>query len=318
MKNIFILFLVVAFVSCENDNNIEAEIAAIDIDFVVERFDTAFAATDSSNLGQLKTAYPFMFSKRYNDAFWLIKMKDTIQQELVYETQLVFPDFKTPKAEIKALFQHLKYYKPSFKTPRVVTTTSSVDYRNKVIVTDTIALISIDTYLGSDHKFYQGIQHYIREDFEKAQIVVDLAGAYAEKEVIQETNTFLDDMIYFGKQLYFKDVMIPFKSDAEKIAYTPEQYDWAIANESQIWSYFVEREMLFSRDPKLTNRFIATAPFSKFQLTEIDNESPGRIGQYIGWQIVKAYMDKNPVSMTEMMRTSAEELFNKSNFKPRK
>ncbi len=318
MKNILLLFILCVFMSCNNDGKIEDEIAAVDIDFTVERFDRAFAEADSSNLHQLKKAYPFMFSARFDDAFWLEKIEDSIQKELVLETNKVFEDFKTPRAEIKSLFQHLKYYEPTFKTPRVITTTSSVDYRNKVIVTDTIVLISIDTYLGAEHKFYQGIQKYIREDFEQKQIVVDLASAYGKKAVFQENKTFLDEMIYFGKQLYFKDIMIPFKSDAEKIAYTQNELEWSMANESQIWSYFVEREMLFSTDPKLSNRFIANAPFSKFQLTEIDNESPGRIGQYIGWQIVKAYMDKNPVSMLEMMTTPAEELFNKSNYKPRK
>ena len=181
IKKIVLLFTVLILVSCGDENKVENDIAAIDVDFVVERFDIAFANSNSSDLPKLKAAYPFMFSKRYDDAFWLQKINDTIQQELAYETQEVFKDFKTPKEEIVKLFQHLKYYNPNFEIPRVITTTSSVDYRNKVIVTDTIALISIDTYLGNDHKFYEGIQKYIRENFTKDQIVVDLANAYAEE-----------------------------------------------------------------------------------------------------------------------------------------
>ena len=125
-------------------------------------------------------------------------------------------------------------------------------------------------------------------------------------------------MIFYGKQLYFKDVVIPFKTEAERISYTQEQLDWARANESYIWRYFVERELLFSTDSKLPSRFINPAPFTKFYLEEIDSESPSRLGQYTGWQIVKSYMENNDISLRDMLQTSSEEIFNKSKFKPKK
>ena len=112
--------------------------------------------------------------------------------------------------------------------------------------------------------------------------------------------------------------MIPFKTDAEKISYTEVELEWAKANESYIWRYFIERELLFSTDYKLPSRFIINAPFSKFYLEEIDNESPGKVGQYIGWQIVRAYMKNNDVSFQDMMQKPAEEIYNNSNFKPKK
>jgi uncharacterized protein YjaZ len=59
------------------------------------------------------------------------------------------------------------------------------------------------------------------------------------------------------------------------------------------------------------------APFSKFYL-EIDNESPGRVGQWIGWQIVRSFMENNKVSMQEMIKMDAKELFEKSKYKPKK
>ena len=260
-----------------------------------------------------------MFSEKYTDSFWIARMQDTLQIKLFKEVAKDFPDFKEEQQDIESLFQHIKYYFPEFKPPRVITTTSFVDYRNRVIVTDTIALISIDNYLGSDHEFYQGIQKYIRADFNPEHIVVDLANEYAKKYIYQKQNTtLLDEMIYFGKQLYFKDKVIPFKTEAERIGYTEEQLDWARANESYIWRYFVEHELLYSTDSKLPSRFINPAPFSKFYLEDIDSESPGRLGQYIGWQIVRAYMENNEVSLKDMLTKSPEEIFNNSKFKPRK
>jgi len=82
--------------------------------------------------------------------------------------------------------------------------------------------------------------------------------------------------------------------------------------------YFIEYELLYKTQSSYLLRFIEPAPFSKFYL-EIDNESPGKIGQWLGWQIVRAYArkhsDKTP---QEILATPAQELFAKANYKPAK
>tara|TARA_R110002012_G_scaffold321809_1_gene551548 strand:- start:50589 stop:51554 length:966 start_codon:yes stop_codon:yes gene_type:complete len=318
MKYVVSLLLVFCLFSCEDQSQVENDIEKIDIDFVVERFDKAFGSATPEDLPKLKNAYPFMFPEQYPDEFWEARMQDTLQKQLMTESSRVFEDFRTEKDDITGLFQHLSYYFPEFSVPRVITTTSSVDYRNKVIITDTIVLISIDTYLGKDHEFYGGIQNYLKTNFERNQIVVDLAAAYAEKYSYQMARkTLLDEMIYYGKQLYFKDLMIPFVSDAEKIGYTKAQLEWAEENEWFIWNHFIGEELLYDTNAKLPSRFINPAPFSKFYLEQVDNESPGRIGQYIGWQIVKSYMSKNTVTIKNMLTAEPTEIFNSSNYKPK-
>ncbi len=320
MKNtLLILMIFIAVFSCKKSNQLESDIAKINADVKIERFDMLFAKTTANNLPDLKQAYPFMFSEKYEDSFWIDKIADTLQQQLFDEVRKTFQNFDTIETDIEALFNHLKYYFSEFNPPRVITVTNDVDYRYKVIVTDTISLIALDNYLGSDHEFYGNIPKYICQNLKSEQVVVDLATEYATKYIHQPSKkTLLDEMIYFGKQLYFKDVMIPFKTEAERIGYSQEQLDWAMANESYIWRFFVERELLFSTDSKLPSRFINPAPFSKFYLEQIDSESPGRLGQYIGWQIVKAYMDQNDVSLKQMLMASTEDIFNNSKFKPRK
>src|SRR5690606_32260143 len=275
-------------VSCKNENQVEEAISKIDIQAHIERFDQAFATATATDLPKLKAQYPFMLSERYQDSFWVAKMQDTLMHQLGEQVEAKIPNIKDVEDEITQLFQHLKYYFPEFTAPRVVTYISYVDYRNKTVVTDSVSIIAIDNYLGSEHEFYEGVSKYIRAEFNPEQIVVDLAGNYAQQYILVPSNrTLLDEMVYYGKQLYFKDVMIPFKTDAQKIAYSQEQLDWAKANEFEIWQYFIDRELLYSTDSKLPGRFINPAPFSKFQFEEIDSESPGRIEQYIGWQIVK-------------------------------
>lgn len=319
MKNIgYLLVLLLVFNACKESDQIEKKISKVEIGFEVERFDLEFAKAEPEDLPMLKADYPFLFSERIPDSVWVERINDSLQRELSLEVEKTFANFDDVHDDIESLFQHLKYYDKTFKVPRVITVTSDVDYRNKTIVTDTIVLISLDTYLGADHHFYEGIQRFLTSNMKRSHIVSDLAANYSEAYIFQnKPKTLLDDMIYFGKQLYFKDKMIPFKSDAEKIGYSQEQLDWAEANESEIWRYFIERELLFSTDNSLAGRFIADAPFSKFYL-ELDSESPDKIGQYLGWQIVRSYMKNNDVPYMEMLQKDAEEIFNKSKFKPRK
>ena len=315
LSTIVIIYLTL---SCQNESKLENEIAKIDIKVNVERFDRLFAQITPTGLPKLKDDYPFMFSKNYNDSLWIARISDTLQQQLNAEVDKAFSDSSLIEGEIESLFQHLKYYYKTFRTPRIITVTSDVDYRNKTIVTDSIVLIALDTYLGADHDFYGGLSKYLRQNFESSQIVSDLATQYAEQHIFQtRRKTLLDEMIYFGKTLYFKDIMIPFKEDEEKIGYTKEQLEWAIANESNIWRFFVEKESLFDSSPKLVERFINPAPFSKFNL-ELDSESPGRLGQYMGWQIVRAYMKNNDATLQQLLEADAEDIFNNSRFKPRK
>ncbi|MDN3493828.1 gliding motility lipoprotein GldB [Winogradskyella bathintestinalis] len=315
--NIIILFILV-LLSCDDDSKIEKEIAKIETDFTVERFDKAFFEALPENLLELKSAYPFFFSKHIPDSIVINRMEDSLQNKLLNEVQQTFPDFKTSKEELEGLFKHLKYYDKTFKAPRVITLTNDVAYRDKIIVNDSLVLIALDNYLGAKHEFYQNIPMFIAANLNKNQIVSDVANGYAKKFIFQtHRKTLLDEMIYFGKLLYFKDIMIPFKTDAEKIGYSDVQIKWAEANESQIWSYFIEKELLYSTDPKLPNRFIADAPFSKFYL-ELDNQSPGRLGQYMGWQIVRSYAEKTNEDLLTIMQTEPQDIFNKAKFKPKK
>ncbi|MBO6879169.1 gliding motility lipoprotein GldB [Winogradskyella sp.] len=318
-SRIYILLMFgLILLSCGEDSKLEGEIEKIEVDFVVERFDKAYENATANDLPKLKQAYPFLFSKHVPDSVWIKRINDTLQGMLLNEVNKAYPDFTDEKEDLRSLFKHLKYYDKTFSTPRVVTLTNDVDYRNKTIVTDSLVLIALDNFLGENHEFYQNIPRYLAANMQSDQIVPEVAEGYAKKYTFQtDRKTLLDEMIYFGKLLYFKDVMIPFVSDAEKIGYTEQQLKWAEANESSIWSHFIENEMLYSTDSKLPSRFIADAPFSKFYL-ELDNESPGRLGQYIGWQIVRAYAENTGEDIMLVLQKEPEEIFIKSKFKPKK
>ncbi|MCM5661486.1 gliding motility lipoprotein GldB [Galbibacter mesophilus] len=317
-KFLCFLFVILIVYACATESQLEKEIGNIPVEIEIKRFDKEFSEASPSDLPKLKREYPYLFPEQFPDSVWVAKMNDTLQIELFDEISKQYPDFESDTSEIRSLFQHIKYYFENFEAPKVVTVISDVDYKNRVIYADTLLLLGLDNYLGKEHRFYGGIQQYIKNDFEKEQIEVDIAKTIATSKIRSPRNrTFLAQMVYYGKLYYITQLFIPFRESNQIIGYTEEEYNWAKANENYIWRYFIERELLFSTDRKLSERFIDPAPFSKFYL-ELDNESPGRLGRFIGWEIVRSYMENNEVSLQQMLNTSAEEIFNNSKYKPEK
>jgi len=180
-----------------------------------------------------------------------------------------------------------------------------------------LLFISLDNYLGKDHKFYQGFKDYISDLQVQSQILPDIAGAYANKLVMYpNSRNFLSQVIYNGKLLYFKEKMLPLVEAHHLIGYSKEEYEWAQQQELMVWQYFIQRELLYSSDADLRRRFIDNGPFTKFYL-EIDNQTPPRLGQYMGWQIVKAYAEKHPEkAIDEILAMDYQQIFDNSKYKP--
>lgn len=316
-KNLFFVVFCLFFLSCKKKNKIENTVEKIPLEVKVERFDKIFFETPPKDLGKVKKEFPFFFPAGNDNSIWLNKMQDPIWRELYTEVQKKYANFEPVKVELESLFKHIKYYFPQTKTPKVITIISEMDYNNKTIYADSLVIISLELYLGKNHKFYQ-FPNYIKQNFEQRQIMPDVVSSFSTRKITPVTDKkMLSQMIYFGKQLYLKDLLLPNYSDAEKMGYTTEQIKWCEENESYMWRYFIEKEMLYSDDQKLIPRFINPAPFSKFYL-EIDNESPGQVGAWIGWQMVRSYMKNNEVSIADLLKTDAKEIFMKSKYKPKK
>ena len=318
MKRLLSLFtLLVVLSSCDKKNKIEKEVEEIPVTINVERFDKIFYESPVENLQNVKQKYPYFFPAQTPDSVWVNKIKNPLNRELYSEVQKKYSNFEKVNSDLESLFQHIKFYFPETKTPKVITLISEMDYQNKAIYADSLVLISLDLYLGKNHKFYE-FPEYLKQNFEQNQIMPDIVSSFSLRKIPFENNrNLLSQMIYAGKQLYLKDLLLPGTSDAEKIGYTPKQISWCQENESYMWRYFIQEQLLYSTDLKLASRFINTAPFSKFYL-EIDNESPGRVGTWIGWQIVRSYMNNNDLNLQQLLQMDPIEIFQKSKYKPKK
>ena len=319
MKKFLVLFtLMFAIVSCEKKSKVEKAVEEIPVEVKVVRFDKAFFESKPEELASLKAEYPFFFPDGNDDKVWIEKMKNKDWQALYSEVQKKYGNFSKQTTEIEDLFKHIKYYFPTVITPTIYTVIGEMDYNNKAIYANDKLIIALELYLGKGHEFYT-FPEYIEQNFEERQMMPDVVSSFAMRTIpVPNEKSLLSEMIYYGKELYLKDILLPNYTDAERIGYLPEQVTWCEENESYIWRFFVDENLLYSSDSKLANRFINLAPFSKFYL-EIDNESPGRIGQWIGWQIVRSYMENNPkTTVADLFKMDARELFEKSKYKPKK
>lgn len=318
MNRLLILAIVLFLsVSCKKEIAKKVDVSNIKVTVSVNRFEQKFYEANETTLSALKNEFPYLFPVQ-NDSIWLNKMKDKEERELYNKSQEVFGDFENEKALIEDLFKHVKYYHPNFEAPKIITLITNLDYQNKIVYADSLLFVSLDMYLGKDSEVYQDFPLYLSQNFDKSQLVVDMASAISDRYFkAAKSRQFLDMVIGAGKKMYMVDSYLPSVSDHKKIGYSETEYAWAMANEAQIWKYFIENKVLYSTDSKLVERFMAVAPFSKFYI-DIDKDSPGRIGVWLGWQIVRAYMDNNEVTFQQLLQTDAEEIFKKSKYKPKK
>ena len=311
--SVFFLF----FNACQDEFTNESDVESISVSISFDRFDLNFYDQPSEIIPELKKKYPFLFPKQFSDSVWINRQKDSLQLLLQSEVNKTFKNIELFERDVNHLFKHIKYLFPFAKIPRVITLTNNVDYQIKTVYSDSLLLISLDTFLGSENHLYDGIPSYIRKELDPKYITVQIAdkfGAFIIPPV--EDRTFLARMIYEGKKLYLHDLLLPHVPVEDRIVYTKEEFNWALENEKYVWQYFIEKQVLYQTQLEWVQRFIEPAPFSKFYL-QLDNETPGRIGSWLGWQIVNSYMTQFPETpLDELLKISSQKLFNLSKYKP--
>lgn len=312
-----ILAFLLFFNACQDEFTNESDVESISVSISFDRFDLKFYDQPSKVIPELKKKYPFLFPKQFSDSVWINRQKDSLQLLLQSEVNKTFKNIELFERDVNHLFKHIKYLFPFAKIPRVITLTNNVDYQIKTVYSDSLLLISLDTFLGSENHLYEGIPSYIRKELDPKYITVQIAdkfGAFIIPPV--EDRTFLARMIYEGKKLYLHDLLLPHVPVEDRIVYTKEEFNWALENEKYVWQYFIEKQVLYQTQLEWVQRFIEPAPFSKFYL-QLDNETPGRIGSWLGWQIVNSYMTQFPETpVDELLKISSQKLFNLSKYKP--
>ena len=124
----------------------------------------------------------------------------------------------------------------------------------------------------------------------------------------------VEQMIEKGKQWWLLDKLMPATADSLKTGYTQKQLKWCKENEGLIWNYFVTNENLETIEPDVIQNYIGESPTTQ----GMPQSSPGNIGQWMGWQIVKKFAAENSsLNPTEIMNTPARKILTEAKYKPK-
>lgn len=338
MKNIFFkvisLFILLVLFSCES-NRWEVDTEKITINQSINRFEQdLFALREdgitAEEVADLAEKYPefyplfvegIMGFGRVGDSKTLEILNEFVKNEdiqtLFQDVEKSFPKEGLEKkwAQLHDGFKRFHYYFPNRVIPRINTMVSAFSYA--AAADDSLLAIGLDTYLGADYPVYPqvGIPKYKFKNFSKEYIVSDALNAWLLTEFETEGGqNLLEQMVFKGKVAYLTKALLPKVKLEYVFNYDSEDLEWCNKNESGIWFHFVDMELLFATESHQIRKYMGDAPF----VAGFPEGSPGRVGNWVGYKIVEAYMDNNEeVGLKELMDiTDANKILRESNYKP--
>lgn len=331
--NFLALVLVLMFQSCKNKNPevtmpSQPEVKVTETKIVIKRYEKALFGLDKRHLRQgmasLYPDYSYFLGNQWQDTMNILRIYNFLNDPNIREiydlTIKKYPDVTFLENDLTDAFDRFRKSYPEKAVPKVFTYVSGLDIDNPVYYSDTAMAIGLDIFLGSDAIVYPkaGIPKYKTSLLVPEHILPQCMLAVSDNlvRVDDRNNTLLDQMVLAGKALYFLDVTLPDVKDEYKIGYSVKQLEWTRKNESRIWAFIIEHQMLFSSDPQGVTKMMTDAPFT----SGFAAESPGRLGAYMGWQIVRAYMSEaDNITLRQLMEdTDAQHILKVSQFKPGK
>ena len=322
-KIISFIVLIIVLISCKNDScddypsteDVNVELISYQKEY--KKITSKEGILSFLNENQtLKNG--FFLAQQYPDSIivdYLYNVAYSGGIDTIYtECESTFGDFEKWKKQYEDAFSLLQYYFPDERLRTIATFIQGP--QKDLHIEDTAVIVGLDYFLGPKATFRPQNYEYINKRYVPDAIVpmsmVLISTKYNRSAF--DDKTLLAEMIYFGKSYYFAKSMLPCVGDSSIIGYSQDEAEGSMKNIDRIWSYFVEKEVLFETNHVEKKRYIEERP----AVTEIGNKCPGRIGQWLGWQIVKAYMDNNDdVTLAQLMaEKDVKKIFDKSKFKP--
>lgn len=329
----WLIVLVILLGACSSKKSVP-DVSGITINLKTERFEQAFFTMDTlqlnASLQRLNQAYPgftqdFLFNilgSSPDSALKDTRLFIRSYQRMYQASQQTIKDFSSIEKQIKRGLQFVRYYFPQYKTPeKLITFIGPLNSYGNIITPNALA-IGLQVYMGKDYPLYlsaQGQQMYplfVSRRFEPAYIPVNcmkniIDDMYPTTSVGQP---LVEQMVEAGKRQYLLDQLLPELADTLKTGYTAQQLKDCYESEKNIWSLFLQNDLLYSTDPNMARDFMNDGPNTQ----ALGEASPGNIGQFVGTQMVVKWMEKNSkISLDELMKTPANKIFTESKYKPK-
>ncbi len=337
-----ILGLLLFTLSCQSDPSVQApDVSDIAVEPEFHRFDRALFLLDTTRmeeaLATLEAKYP-RFSSLYFEQ--ILRSKDQrVAPEghpayvkgfitfpavrALYDTcQVVFGDFSGQEDAFRQAFRYLKYYFPELPTPSVTTFISEFTYGAFIYGENDLA-VGLDFFLGREYPYRAidptnpNFSEYLTRTFTPDHLVLKTLIPLAEDLLGPPPgDQLLDYMIHNGKKLYLLDALLPAAPDSIIMEVSTDQLAWLETNTQEMWAFFLQEDLFYSADWQKIRKYVEYSPHSP----GMPPEAPGRTGDWLGWQIVSAYMEQQPeVDMVGLIANrDAQDILRLSRYKPRR
>ena len=338
--------LILIFVSCNNSGN-KPNVADIKVDVNILRFDKDFFSMDTNHLTQslneLNRRYPEflpLYSEFLSPINPIVKQEGKTYEDAVkifYRTikpladavEKKYGNLENVRSGLEKSFKYVKYYYPSFKVPAVVASVESFNPDDPTEVYGTTfyhdtLIISLQMFLGKDFGGYDPVQYpdYLRRRFNEEYIVPNCVRAVANDIYpdTSETASLIEQMIERGKQWYLKERFLPDAPDSLITGFSKSQTEFVEKNEGNIWGEFLKSTPdPYTVDQERLKNYLGEGPFTQDMPHDLEgNGTPGNIGQWMGWRIVKKFAAGNSkMSLQEILATPAKTIFQEAKYKPK-
>lgn len=324
-----LLMTVMVFTSCDS-NPLDVDVSGVEVDMEVDRMeqDLFSGGKDYMVLNEeLRKKYGMLY-----DAFMIdmlgevpptnpqapMALEDFAthpdMQQIYMEIDDEFHDFGVYESEIETSFKYYKYYFPDSLVPDLITFYSNFN-ANVFPYQDRIG-IGLDMYLGADHELVKSLPNdifpqYLKDKMNAGYMVADVMKAWLMNRFFEELHDgddFLSSIITLGKIMYLLDAMLPFEEDYVKFGCSEEQMEWCRFHEKNIWKTIVDEQVLYTKDKAVILQYVSEGPFTK----GMPHESPGRVGVWLGWQIVRDYVEQNEVGVLDLLEPIGPKVILKS------
>ncbi|WP_347157110.1 gliding motility lipoprotein GldB [Pontibacter chitinilyticus] len=328
---IILFALLLCCFSCQkNGCSLPDAIAKMPVNVKIERLEKPFfAANTKQDISSFLKAHPLFASKylqqkKYTaDSLLVNPLYDLAQNPaldtLEQQAEQTFRDMRPEEQQLETAFKVIKYNFPNYHVPEVKTFVTGLgSMGNDLFISDSLLVFGLDYFIGPTAKYRPEVYEYILKRYER-QAMVPAAMLLLSNSFNKTGNgerSLLDEMINAGKAYYFVQSVLPCTPDSAIIGYSGQQVADINYNEGRIWAHFIEKGLLYEKSPFLVNKYIGERPATP----EIDAKAPGRIGTWVGWQIVRKYMERHPeVTLPQLMEeTDTQKIFNESKYKPEK
>lgn len=344
MKRTLFIFLLPLLINACNNQASGPDISGVKVEVQLDRFDQHFFSIDTINpghsLADLQKKYPSLLPLFIENILGLhdttvfrgVRRFIRLNKFILDTVNKVFKSDEFLKKEFELAFKHVKYYKPDYKVPKLVSIIGPIDLLAETtsgeLTPDFLGSdflgISLQFYLGKDFSLYKEeyfitnvAPEYRSRRFDKKYIVADAMKLIAD-DIFPEKSKgkgLIDQMIEKGKQWWLLDKFMPSAHDSLKTGYSGVQLEWCKKNEGLIWNNIITNEKnINTTDPASLQTYLGEAPFTQ----SMPGISPGNIGQWVGWQILKKFVEKNSsLSIEEVMNTEPQKILEEAKYKPK-